>query len=203
MAAAQEEKIRQQLELLVESHEKRLWKLYVPVIFVLIVVIVSARIARDRDRGIIDMPLPSQATLKVLGVGLLGYVVFSVATLIQRKIETNHAVARFNQHFPPGAPERAIALQLLALNSGPGAKRLFAKLGGASQLVSDSVTGQEVVSATEAPAFQPIPIEADTAPGKTPTAFAQSGPPNANKGYIPLQPDVQDSEASDDECRPR
>jgi len=55
----------------------------------------------------------------------------------------------------------------------------------------------------EAPSFKPIPIEGDTVPVKPRAAFTKAAPPPANKGYIPLQPDVQGSEEPDDERRPR
>jgi hypothetical protein len=209
-----EEKVRIQLDALVESYEKRLWSVLAPpglpipmflmvgalAVFVLFWVAVPYMNLLEDVMGV---PAPSKAVLKVFGIGLTGYMILLIVTMIQQKVETAKAVKSFDQCFPQGGPERAIALQLLAVKPGRGAKRLFTALGGVSQLVVDSVSSEGDGSGPEAPAFQPIPIEADPAPAKTPAAFSKPGPPPANRGYIPLQPDVPLSEKTDDERPPQ
>lgn len=214
MAPTVEEKVRIQLDEVVSSYEKRLWNIYAPpgvpipvflmavalTVFVLFWVVVPYMNLLEEVMGV---PAPSKAMVKVAGAGMVGYLVVLIVTLVRQKVETADTLAAFDQRFRPGSHERAIALQLLAVKPGRGAKRLFAAMGGVTQLVVDGVSSEEGGSGPGTPAFQPIPIEADTASVKTPGAFTRPGPPPANRGYIPLQPDVQDSEASEDERRPR
>ena len=195
-----EEKVRIQLDELVESYEKRLWNVLAPPGLPITMFLVAATLAvfvvfwvavpflnlmtfLNLMEDVMGAPAPWKAMLKVIkvtGVGLVGYLVLLVVTLVQQKVGTASTLAAFDQRFHPGSHERAIALQLLAVKPGRGAKKLFAALGGISQLVVDSVSSQEG-------GF----------------AFTKSAPPPANKGYIPLQPDVQGSEEPDDERRPR
>lgn len=214
MALTIEEKVRIQLDALVESYEKRLWTPFAPpglpvatflgvigiTIFILYWVVLPYMSLFEEMSGV---TMPWHAGLKVIGAGLIGYLAFEVVTLIQQKVETGKAVATFNLRFPLGGHERAIAIQLLAVKPGRGANRLFKALGGVSQLVTDSVFSEEGGSGPEGPAFQPIPIEADTASAKTPAVFTKSGPPQTKRGYIPLQPDAPPPERTEDEPRPK
>ena len=209
-----EEKVRIQLDELVESYEKRTWNIYTPqglpvamflgvigiTIFILYWVALPYMSLFEEMSGVM---MPWHAGRKVVGAGLIGYLVFCVVTLIQQKVATGKAVATFNLRFSLGGHERAIAIQLLAVKPGRGANRLFKALGGVAQIVADSVSSEESGSEPEGPAFQPIPIEADTASAKTPAAFTKSGPPQAKRGYIPLQPDAPSPERAEDEPRPK
>lgn len=214
MALTVEEKVRIQLDDLIESYAKRLWTPFAPpglpvamflgvicvAIFILYWVVLPYM---SQFEDVTGVTMPWKAVLKAVGAGLIGYLAYWVVTLVQQKVGTGKAVATFNLRFPPGSHARVIAMQLLAVKPGRGAKMLFAALGGVSQLVVDGVSSEESGFGQEAPAFQPIPIDADTALAKTPAAFTKSGPPPANRGYIPLQPDVPSPERTRDEPRPK
>ena len=214
MALTVEEKVRIQLDDLVESYAKRLWTPFappgLPVAMFLGVICIAVFILywgvfpyMSLFEEMTGVTMPWKAVLKAVGAGLIGYLAFWVVTQVQQKVGTGKAVATFNLRFPPGSHERVIATQLLAVKPGRGATMLFAALGGFPQLVADSVLSEEGGSGPEGPAFQPIPIEADTASAQTPAAFTQSGPPQTQRGYIPLQPDTLSPERAEDEPRPK
>lgn len=214
MALTVEQKVRVQLDDLVESYAKRLWTPFAPpglpvamflgvicvAIFVLYWVVFPYMSLFEEMTGV---TMPWKAVLKAVGAGLVGYLAFGVVTLAQQKVGTGRAVATFNLRFPPGSHERVIATQLLAVKPGRGAKMLFAALGGVSQLVVDGVSSEEGGSGQEAPSFQPIPIEADTASAQMPTAATRYGTAQTKGGYIPLQPDMLSPERAEDEPRPK
>jgi hypothetical protein len=215
MALTVEEKVRIQLDELVESYEKRLWNVLAPSGLPITMFLAVATLAvfvvfwvavpfLNLLEDVLGAPAPSKTVLKVTGVGLVGYLVLLIVTLVQQKVETASTLAAFDQRFHPGSHERAIALQLLAVKPGRGAKKLFAALGGVPQLIVDGAPAEEGGSGPGTPAFQPIPIQADTPPSAgTPAMSSRPGPPSAGKGYILLQPDVQGAEAPDDERKPR
>ncbi len=201
-----EDKIRIQLDAVIESYEQREWTALVPFdLPVTLVLIVVAMIAfmvfwvtvpfLNLLENMFNSPVPSKSLVKVAGAGMIGYVILLAVTLVQQKIETSKAVSAFDQHFPRNSQERTAALQLLAVKPGRGARKLLAALGGMMLVV-------QTLPQTETPApeagFHPIPIQADTSQTPPPTPAPQS---RGGGRYIPLQPDPPSSGLDDGKRR--